>query len=145
MFSKKLTNWLFIVGEDGKCEDRLPRTGSGIPGLSEDSRSVLSRATSSILSAASPESAVRLARPPSVCSSLQLPAVASKGSRGSGSGGRWRYEKRGAMQRSKPPLSPLCSAASSEIGSCDSALSASLPDERSMVSNAVVVRFNLVS
>ncbi|KAL5971973.1 MAGUK p55 subfamily member 3, partial [Taenia solium] len=100
-------------GKDRICEDQLPRssifTGSGIPGLPEDNRSVISRVTNSILSVASPESAIRLARPPSVCSSLQLPDVASKGDLSSASGGRWRYEKRKTKQLTKSPLSPPCS------------------------------------
>ncbi|KAL5110018.1 hypothetical protein TcWFU_002885 [Taenia crassiceps] len=112
-------------GKDRKCEGRLPRLGvslgPGIPSLPEDNRSVLSRVTGSILSVASPESAVRLARPPSVCSSLQLPGTASKGGRSGDSEGRWRYEK-----------------PSSETGCCNPALSAFLPNEGYLVSKAVV-------
>ncbi|VDK31691.1 unnamed protein product [Taenia asiatica] len=142
-FNQQACRW-----KDRICEDRLPRssifTGPGIPGLPEDNRSVFSRVTNSILSVASPESAVRLARPPSVCSSLQHSGVASKGDLGGASGGRWRYEKRKTKQLTKPSLSPPCSSVSSEIGGCNLALSASLPSERDLVSKAAVVRLFLI-
>nr|CDS16882.1 MAGUK p55 subfamily [Echinococcus granulosus] len=129
-------------GKDGKYKHRLPclsiLSGLGISGLSEDNRSVLSRVTSSILSVASPESAVRLARPPSVCSSLQLPGMASKRNWGSAAGSRWRYEKRGAMQSTEPPLSSLCSSADSETGGSNSALPAYLSNGRNLISKAAV-------
>ncbi|KAM7537940.1 hypothetical protein Aperf_G00000075188 [Anoplocephala perfoliata] len=92
-------------------------SGSDIPGLPSDSQSVLGRRASSMLSTASPESAFRLARPPSVCSSLQLPELAAKrggyGARTS-ENGRLRYEKRGGITRTETPLSPLSSNASPE-------------------------------
>lgn len=101
--------------------------GSEIPGLPNDSQSVLGRGASSVLSAASPESAFRLARPPSVCSSLQLPGLAAKkGGYGTGTGHR-RYEKR--VQRPETPLTPVSSVASSESGASSRTTSESIPPE----------------
>ncbi|VDM19334.1 unnamed protein product [Hydatigera taeniaeformis] len=125
-----------FVGKDGKREDRPSRLS--IVGLPDDNRSVLSRVTSSMRSTASPESAVRLARPPSVCSSLQLPGTVVKGSCGIPPVGRWRYEKRNMVQPIQPPLSPLGSSTDQEIGSDNSTLPQPLPIERNLTSKTAV-------
>ncbi|VDL43818.1 unnamed protein product, partial [Hymenolepis diminuta] len=102
-------------------------SGSEIPGLPNNAQSVLGRGASSVLSAASPESAFRLARPPSVCSSLQIPGLAGrKGGYGTGTGHR-RYEKR--VQRPETPLTPMSSTVSSESDASTRAESDSIPPE----------------
>lgn len=85
-------------------------SGLGIRGLPQDTQSALGRATNSVISVKSPESAQRLARPPSVCSSLQLqqpPAPQNlKPALGGGTydatGKLRRYEKRGTATVGQP-------------------------------------------
>ncbi|VDO15050.1 unnamed protein product [Rodentolepis nana] len=103
-------------------------SSSEIPGLPNDTQSVLGRGASSVLSTASPESAFRLARPPSVCSSLQIKGVAAvKSGYGTGSGHR-RYEKR--AQRPETPLTPVSLAQSSEGAPSTQTGSESFPPEQ---------------
>ncbi|VDD74890.1 unnamed protein product [Mesocestoides corti] len=121
------------LGKDGASAYLLglnALSATGIPGLPSDNQSAIGRATNSVVSVASPESAVRLARPPSVCSSLQLPVPPGVGGGYSaGTTGRWRYEKRGATPRAEPSLPALASVAGSETGDSVSALSDTPPVE----------------
>lgn len=117
-----------IIGRNGAfLPGASTLSGLGIPGLPQDTQSALGRATNSNLSANSPESAQRLARPPSVCSSLQLQAPQPQ----YGTAGRRRYEKRGAsVQRPDQPPSmqaPLAPVPGSEAGD-----SGSMMQENSM-------------
>ncbi|KAL7064119.1 hypothetical protein AAHC03_05141 [Spirometra sp. Aus1] len=70
----------------------------GIPGLPQSAQSMIGRSNMSVLSVVSHESAARLARPPSICNSIQLPSHNISGRR--------LYEKRSQRARDFQPMGP---------------------------------------
>ncbi|VDN10040.1 unnamed protein product, partial [Dibothriocephalus latus] len=89
-------------GAAGRRKEFMPGdstlSGLGIPGLPPNAQSVIGRSNMSVLSVVSHESAARLARPPSICSSIQLPSHNVSGRR--------LYEKRSQRGRDFQPMNP---------------------------------------
>uniref|UniRef100_A0A0X3PJ80 MAGUK p55 subfamily member 6 n=1 Tax=Schistocephalus solidus TaxID=70667 RepID=A0A0X3PJ80_SCHSO len=115
-------------GGAGKRKEFMPGDstllGLGIPGLPPNAQSMIGRSSMSVLSVVSHESAARLARPPSICSSIQLPSHNISGRR--------LYEKRSQRARDFQPMGPPILEHSPSISSRDPSKSEA-PDRRQVL------------